>query len=121
VFDTDSKTVLALTFLILPMNRTVMMTLGFLLIFAGIQLNVVDSYVMTPRMSRFLSDNFSNNQLQAGTETIASFGEPAVAAIPRPTLGFANIPNRVVRPPGWMGWAVMFLGAVFFLNGVIRR
>ncbi len=109
-----------------------MMTLGFLLIFIGIQLNVVDSYVMTPRMSRFLSDNFSNSQPFGGPEIInqqpfqqsfqqASFGQPPRVEVPRPSLGFANVPNRIIHPPGWIGWPIMFLGAVFFLNGVIRR
>lgn len=112
-----------------------MMTLGFVLIFFGIQLNVVDSYVMTPRMSHFLSDNFSNNPPLVRPETNinlppninqppftqASYGQQAATAIPRPVAAFANVPSRVIRPPGWFGWPVMFLGAVFFLNGVIRR
>ena len=109
-----------------------MITFGFLLIFFGIQLNVVDSYVVTPRMSHFLSDNFSNTHPTDGLpfaqpEIInqtpfsqASFGQQG-AALPRPVTALSNIPNRVIRPPGWIGWPVMFLGAVFFLNGVIRR
>ena len=37
------------------------MTLGFLLVFFGIQLNAVDSYVLTPRVANFVSDNFSGS------------------------------------------------------------
>jgi len=44
------------------MNRTVVMTLGFLLVFFGIQLNVVDSYTLTPRMANFLSDKFPDRR-----------------------------------------------------------
>jgi len=113
------------------MNRTVVMTLGFLLVFFGIQLNVVDSYVLTPRMANFLSDKFPDaptnqpnvidaNQ-QPGTFTQAGYSngqqlQQTVVRMPTPT-GV----NRVIRPPGWIGWPIMFLGAVFFLNGLTMR
>jgi hypothetical protein len=110
-----------------------MMTLGFLLVFFGIQLNVVDSFVLTPRMTTFMSDQFSENSPvansspaiipnQLGTNNQAPYSQVAysasTAASPTPiALG----PNRVIRPPGWIGWPIMFLGAVFFLNGVAIR
>ncbi|MFK7768839.1 MAG: hypothetical protein AB8B55_16585 [Mariniblastus sp.] len=39
------------------MRRTSTMTMGFVLIFIGIQLNLVETYVLTPRFSNFLSEN----------------------------------------------------------------
>lgn len=114
------------------MNRTAVMTLGFLFVFFGIQMNVVDSYVLTPRMANFLSNKlpdaqaiqpnvFDANQ-QPGTFTQAGYtNSPPVqpGAVSQP---FSSGANRVIRPPGWIGWPVMFLGAVFFLNGLsIRR
>ncbi len=38
------------------MRRTSIMTLGLVLIFIGIQLNLVDTYVLTPRFSNLLAD-----------------------------------------------------------------
>ena len=110
------------------MNRTVVMTLGFLLVFFGIQLNVVDSYVLTPRMANFLSDQLSEtppiqnsvietNQQQPGPFTQAGYSAGDTAAVRLPTTGV----DRVIRPPSWIGWPIMFLGAVFFLNGVMIR
>ena len=114
------------------MNRTVIMTLGFLLVSFGIQLNIVDSYVLTPRMANFLSEqlaeipsienNANNNNInpdgtpfvQAGyAASNAPNSFPVPAAVPQA--------NRVIRPPRWIGWPIMFLGAVFFLNGVTIR
>ncbi len=112
------------------MNRTVVTTLGFLLVFFGIQLNVIDSYVLTPRMANFVSDKFSdippieNNVLnvnQNGTPFVQTgYAANAPNAFP---VAAAPVPqvNRVIRPPGWIGWPVMFLGAVFFLNGITIR
>ena len=39
------------------MRRTSIMTLGLVLIFIGIQLNLVDTYVLTPRFSNLLADH----------------------------------------------------------------
>ncbi|QEG20867.1 hypothetical protein [Mariniblastus fucicola] len=110
------------------MNRTVVMTLGFLLVFFGIQLNVVDSFVLTPRMTNFLSDQLADapaipNSVvspsqQPGPFTQAGYsnGDPNTYRTP-----VSPRANRVIHPPGWIGWPIMFLGAVFFLNGVAIR
>ena len=112
------------------MNRTAVMTLGLLLLFFGVQLNVVDSYVLTPRMTNFLSEQLPSRPLvspnvnppagqysQVGFTPYATNANASVAtpAIPRGI-------SRTIRPPSWLGWPIMFLGAVFFLNGLaIRR
>jgi len=110
------------------MNRTVVMTLGFLLVFFGIQLNVVDSYVLTPRMANFLHDklpeapaiqtNIIDSNQQPGPFAQAGYSPTNQNAFRVPASTGAN---RVIRPPGWIGWPIMFLGAVFFLNGVTIR
>lgn len=111
------------------MNRTVVITLGFLLVFFGIQLNAVDSYVLTPRMASFLSDNFSDTpSIENNVINVNQDGTPFIqtgyaANDPNAYRAPAVVPqiNRVIRPPGWIGWPVMFLGAVFFLNGITIR
>ncbi len=112
------------------MNRTVIMTLGFLLVFFGIQLNIVDSYVLTPRMANFLSEQLEETpSIENNADSINPDGIPFVQAgyaasnAPLSLPVRAAIPqaNRVIRPPRWIGWPIMFLGAVFFLNGVTIR
>jgi len=101
------------------------MTLGFVLILIGIQLNVVQSYELTPRFSNFLSENgsmrssetaslnqpFNSPYYQASFEN-TSFKPPAIAA---PTA------LKVISTPKWLCWPVLFLGAVVFLHGVSKR
>jgi len=43
------------------MSRTATMATGFFLIFAGVQLYFVESFTLTPRMSHFLNDKFSQH------------------------------------------------------------
>ena len=128
------------------MSRTAMMTIGFLLLFAGIQLNLVHSYVLTPRMSAFLSEKFSNEApvfatpqgqapiaipgvnapIQNSPYQQASYPGGAVningAPIMRPMVNAGpNIGSRVISPPRWLCWPFIFLGAVMFLNGATMR
>lgn len=127
------------------MNRTVVMTLGFLLVFFGIQLNIVDSYVLTPRVATFISTKFNNdpafqNNAINANQQLGTFNQQTGTFNQQPgpftqagfTTGQQNQPiglvgaanqgvNRVIRPPGWIGWPVMFLGAVFFLNALTMR
>ena len=108
------------------MNRTVVMTLGFLLLFFGVQLNIVDSYVLTPRMANFLSDQLPSDPVIT-TPAAAGSGQFTPASYnPYDTAGPQQVAprerSRVIRPPNWLGWPLIFLGAVFFLNGLaIRR
>lgn len=129
------------------MSRTVMMTIGFLLIFAGIQLHLVESYVLTPRITAFLSDKFSNQQAianplyatnaqqangfpanppnspyrQAGYQNPINVAANTAPLIGRNIVGASGVQSRVISPPHWVCWPVIFLGAVILLNGAIRR
>ena len=115
------------------MNRPVMMTLGFLFVFFGIQLNVVDSYVLTPRMANFFADPNASPQTIVPELSNANGPQFVQTGFNAPNAATSNFPNqvtlsrpnnqanRVIRPPVWWGWPVMFLGAVFFLNGLAIR
>ena len=110
----------------LLMRRTAMMTTGFVLIFLGIQLNLVQSYTLTPRFSNFLSENASANMApQAIPNTPynspyyqASFGtsDPRIAPAFAPAA-----PPKTISPPTWLCWPVLFLGMVLFLHGFSMR
>lgn len=43
------------------MSRTAAMTIGLVLIFIGVQLFMVKSYLLTPTATRFVEENFQNN------------------------------------------------------------
>jgi len=109
----------------MAMRRGTTMTLGFVLILIGIQLNVVQSYELTPRFSNFLSESgsiqgdrqaslnqpFNSPYYQASFEN-TSFNQPANLPVPAPM--------KVISIPNWVCWPVLFLGAVVFLHGVSK-
>ena len=117
------------------MHRTNIMALGFLLIFLGIQLNVVERYVMTPRMANLLSPN--GTVVSAPRLPSDNFGVPgdnfdrvntaynspyyqASYQTPATVSGFSPV-GREFRPPRWLCWPVLFLGAVILINGMTSR
>lgn len=119
------------------MSRTSLITMGFLLIFLGIQLNVVKSFTMTRRVSNFLSDNFAGTpggpnvaspipspQFDANRQNYnspyyqASYGNNTAQFQRAPAFG---VGNRTVNPPHWICWPVLFFGAVLLLQGLLRH
>ena len=100
------------------MSRIKMMAIGFVLVMLGLQLNFVESYELTPRFTNFLSEH---GQLSTGNGTYpnqplfrqTSFGQ---GASPYPIQQV-----RVITPPKWMCWPVLFCGAVLVLQGAARK
>ena len=98
------------------MQRTNIMTWGFVLIFLGAQLAVVDSVLLTPRVSNFLSDQgrrtegfaaapagINNPFSQAGFN--ASSGNNRSVANASSGLGG----QQSISPPDWLCWPIRLL------------
>lgn len=79
---------------------------GIVLLLLGIQLRLVDSYVLTEKATRFLAEHA---------------GEPAQVAAMRATQIFPSAgpaPRKLVHPPEWLGWALMSVGSVLILQSL---
>ena len=90
-------------------NRNQFFMLGLLLLFLGIQLRLVDSVVLNAESSRFIAKKM-------GTKTQATTSE-VIHAVSR---GKAT-PRRVIKPPKWIGWALVSAGAVLVLHSLALR
>ncbi|MEM9942139.1 MAG: hypothetical protein AAF939_11180 [Planctomycetota bacterium] len=111
------------------MRRTSVMTLGFVLIFIGIQLHLVDSFVLTQRISNFLSDpvEVQANSQFVGQGNWPNQNNPTFSQTSFPTAQTNQFPNltkqqpKVFSPPSWLCWPFLFLGTVVFLHGFSMR
>ena len=107
------------------MHRTTTMAFGFFLIFLGIQLNVVERYIMTPRTANFISSNGTGLSVsERPVETANSaYDSPYYQASYQPTQAIRTVEpvSREIRPPRWLCWPVLFLGAVILINGLTLR
>lgn len=86
-------------------NRNHYFMAGIVLLLLGIQLRMVDAFVLNEGTTRLLSE-------QAGGATSA-----AVSILP--AIGPA--PRKTVRPPEWLGWALMSIGSVLILHSLAMK
>ena len=89
-------------------NRNHYFLLGFFLVLLGGQLRMVDAFVLNEGSTRFLARQAAESEsapLQAASMNLA-------ANSPLP------IPRKTLRPPRWLGWSLLSLGAVLVLHAV---
>ncbi len=90
-------------------NRNHFFLVGLLLLFLGLQLRALDSVVLNEQSTRFITRKIGSKQQVARAEIIqtASLGQMA--------------PRKVIKPPRWIGWALISAGAVFALHALALR
>lgn len=106
------------------MRRTKMMTIGFILIMVGIQLNVVDSFELTPRFSNLLSEHGGVPIQESPTNNYSPYQQTSFSSNPGAEPYMINqmiSQAKVIRHPSWLCWPFIFCGTVLVLQGLIRR
>ena len=88
----------------MDINRNQVFLVGFVLILFGVQFRALESVVLTPKATKFLAEQ-SDQPGAAAAKAIESVAGPEAAA-PRTTL----------RPPDWIGYLLLSVGAVLVLH-----
>ena len=88
-------------------NRNHFFLVGILVLLAGLQLRLVESVVLNEKSTQFLARQSGTGQ----TEQTAMFFARSLGAPPRKTI----------RPPEWLGWCLMSVGAVLTLQSLAMR
>ena len=90
----------------MEINRNQYFMAGMIVLFLGIQFRLVDTYVLNDETSNFLAKRL-NRTAVASTDTV-----PLFLSAPQ-TAAFSH---REIRPPSWLGWAFLSVGAVLVLH-----
>lgn len=90
----------------MELNRNHYFMAGVVLLLMGIQLRVVDSYVLTEQSTRVLSPQSANGGLSAVRPLIQSVTPTA---------------HKVIKPPESLGWALMSIGSVLILHALAMK
>ena len=85
-------------------KRQHVLLVGLLLFFAGVQFRVVDSFTLSERSSTFVTAQLGSQQ-----------------ASPVQNLWQNTASRKVVRPPRWLGLALMSVGSVLTLKSLSMR
>ena len=83
--------------------------IGIVLLFFGIQLRAVDTFVLNERASRFVEKRLRQSAVQQGSGYSSSLLSSSFAT----KMQFSH--------PRWVGWAMICTGVVLVLHGVTAK
>jgi len=77
---------------------------GTVMLFLGLELRSVDSFVLTPKATKFLAEQTGH------PVTVVNNAVESVAGVE------PQLPSKVFCPPEWSSWFLLSLGSVFVLQ-----
>jgi len=93
----------------LDINRNQFFLAGVLVLLLGIQFRMVDSFVLNQKFAKMITKK------QNRPVATASFSIQALLPANKPA------PSRTVRPPDWLGYSLLSIGAVLVLHSMAMR
>jgi hypothetical protein len=94
---------------VLDLNRDHYMIVGVVLLLVGVQFRYVDTYVLNEKASEFIAARQSDEQGLVAQQTFAWFPASTTTRL------------RDWRPPSWLGWAGISIGAVLILHSLALK
>ncbi|MHB1033214.1 MAG: hypothetical protein ACYC35_23995 [Pirellulales bacterium] len=91
-------------------NRNHYFIVGTVILLLGFQLHYVDSFVLNKRVSEFLVNRL-------GTPTVAT----TTATIQQLLPAAGPVARKTVRPPEWLSFALISVGAVLVLHSLAMK
>ena len=88
----------------MDINRNQVFLAGLVLVLFGVQLRAMDAVVLTPKATRFFAEQTDR---------------PIAAVIKPIDLATGNetpLPRHTIRPPDWIGYFCLSIGAVLILH-----
>ncbi len=96
----------------MDMNRNQYFLMGLVILALGIQLRLVDSYILNIASTKFLAKRMGTPKQQAAANSLPRLDT---------ATGGATETLRRVRPPVWLGWALMSVSAVLILHSLAMK
>ena len=116
------------------MNGSKIMMIGFLLIFIGIQLNLVRTYTLSPSATKFWNENLEDLEDVVQVPTVgngrittpfsqASYGTQQNYGSVQPRMSVPTMLGgpKQITPPDWLCWPFIFIGAASAFYGLVLR
>lgn len=95
--------------MVMDLNRNQFFLAGVLVVLLGVQFRMVDSFTLTPRFAKMISKK-QNRPVATATISFQSL-------LPKKP----STPSRTVRPPEWLGYSLLSVGAVLVLHSLAMK
>ncbi|MCO6457360.1 MAG: hypothetical protein J5I93_18835 [Pirellulaceae bacterium] len=92
----------------MKLNRQQFLMIGLVVLFLGIQFRVFDRFVLTEDATVFVEQKLSGRARQQDPMTMFWGAAPPPA-------------RRTVRPPQWVGWALLSVGGVLVMHSLALK
>jgi hypothetical protein len=89
----------------MELNRNHFMVIGLVVLAMGIQFRRVEAFVLNEKATAFIAKRLKTEK------TVSTTFVPSLATDPPPQ-------KRVIKPPRWLGWAMLSAGIVLFLHSL---
>lgn len=96
----------------MDINRNQFFMAGLVVFLLGIQLRVVDAFVLNERATQFLAQRMQ----QLKGQEVASAGDFSTMLAAQSPVG-----NKRLEPPNWLGWALVSVGSVLILHSLALK
>ena len=94
----------------MELNRNHYLGIGMILLLLGLQFRYVDSFQLTDTTTKFLAKRMKKETAVAQSPLAAIFGPAKPDTV-----------RKTVRPPKWLGWSLMSIGAVLVIQSLGMR
>jgi hypothetical protein len=91
----------------MEINRNQWLMIGLVVLALGYQFRMVDSFVLNEKTTEIIA-----KRLNKKPDTVAATFVPSFYTAPPPS-------RRVIRPPRWLGFMMMSVGAVLVLHSLV--
>lgn len=95
----------------MDLNRNQYFLAGLVVLMLGIQLRMVDTFVLNERATQFVAQRIQ--QIKGSQLASASEKTTFLAAGP--------VARRRVQPPNWLGWSLVSVGSVLVLYSLALK
>jgi hypothetical protein len=93
----------------MEINRNQYFFAGLVILASGFQFRMVDRFVLTPELTQYLAKQTGNPVATVNYATQTLFQNEKAAF------------TKEVRPPDWIGWALMSIGSVLILHALAMQ
>jgi hypothetical protein len=93
----------------MELDRNQWFMIGLVVLFLGIQVRMVDTVVLNEKASKVLAER---------VQPVVSDGS---GEFPRFLASVGPVPRRTVKPPPWLGFALISVGTVLILHSLAMK